>query len=241
MAASNPTVEPDMGVRGVLSTGVSLVTDDLRISALQFVGAIVSMIPILGSLLQLVVSGLAIQYADETLGNPDPESSIALRAVMAFLTGIVLAIVVFFGFLFIILPGIFLALKLSLSIPAVWLDDMGPIEALSESWSRTSGHLGTIFLVGLALFLASTVLLAPATFVFVPWESFDTVLAASQFFQQPLVVASPPLFVVVVLQAVTVGALGVAANTIMYRSFGDPLLDDVGADATDDVEAETQL
>ncbi|NHN41782.1 hypothetical protein G9C85_09080 [Halorubellus sp. JP-L1] len=238
MAASDPTVDPDMGVGAVLSTGVSLVTDDLRISALQLVGAIVSMIPILGSLLQLVVSGLAIQYADETLGNPDPESSLAVRAIMAFLTGIVLFIALFFGFLLFVIPGIFLSLKFSLAIPAVWLDDMGPIEALSESWARTSGHLGTIFLVGLVLFGLSTVLLAPTAYVFVPWESTDALLA---FSQEPLAVASPPLFAIVALQAATVGALGVAANTVMYRSFADPLVDDPGADATDEFETETEF
>lgn len=208
-----------MGVGGVLSTAVSVLTDDLRIAGLQLAGSFVSLIPIIGTLVQFVIGGLAIQFADETLGNPEPERSLLIRAVLALLTGIVVFIAVFVGLLALILPGIYLALRLALAVPAVWVGGMGPIDAIKDSWSRTDGHLLTIFGVNAVFLVVALVTLAPAFVVFVPLGSPE---AVQQFNQQPLILASPALFAVQTLYAVTVGAAIVATQAIMFRSFGEP-------------------
>jgi len=218
MTRNHPDVEPDMGVGGVLSTAVSLVTDDLRIAGLQLAGAFAALIPIVGSLVQFVLGGLAIQFADETLGNPDPERSLLVRAVLGLLTLIILVIVVTIGLIALILPGIYLALRLSLSLPAVWVGDMGPIDALKDSWSRADGHLLTILGVNLVFLLVGLVTLGPAFAVFAPFSSPE---AIQQFSQQPLILASPGLFAVQTLYAVTVGAAIIATQAIMFRSFGE--------------------
>lgn len=207
-----------MGVGGVLSTAVSVITDDFRIAGLQLVGAFVSLIPIVGSLIQFVIGGLAIQFADETLGNPDPEQSLLVRAILALITGIILVIVVAIGLIALIIPGIYLALRLSLALPAVWVGDMGPIDALKDSWSRAHGHLLTIFGVNAVFFVIALVTLAPAFAFFFPTGSPE---AIQQFSQQPLILASPGLFAVQTLYAVTVGAAIIATQAIMFRSFGE--------------------
>lgn len=217
MSRNHLNVEPDMGVGGVLSTAVSLVTDDFRIAGLQLAGAFAGLIPFVGVLIQFLFGGLALQFADESLGNPDPERSLLVRAVLALITFVILVIVVAIGLVALILPGIYLALRLSLALPAVWVGDMGPIDALKDSWSRASGHLLTILGVNLVFLLIAAVTLGPATATFVPLSSPE---ALQQFNQQPLILASPALFAVQTLYAVTVGAALIATQAIMFRSFG---------------------
>ncbi len=54
------------------------------------------------------------------------------------------------GLICLIVPGIFLMIAFSFSDFAVVEKDMGPIEALKESWRVTSGHRLHLFLFGLA-------------------------------------------------------------------------------------------
>ena len=64
---------------------------------------------------------------------------------------ILAAIVIFFGFLLIIVPGIIAALGLGM-VPFTVIDrGAGPIDALKESWRLTKGHKGQLALLGLAL------------------------------------------------------------------------------------------
>lgn len=58
---------------------------------------------------------------------------------------------VLFGMLFLIIPGVFLAIAWSLSLPAAVDRDLGPIEAMSESFRLTEGHRGSIFVLFLLL------------------------------------------------------------------------------------------
>jgi len=65
-----------------------------------------------------------------------------------FLMGIAVSI----GYVFLIVPGVILALGLSLTFFFVVDQNMGPIDALKASWETTTGHKGAIFLFGLAAF-----------------------------------------------------------------------------------------
>ena len=61
------------------------------------------------------------------------------------------AIIIFFGLLLLIVPGIIAALGLGM-VPFTVIDrGAGPIDALKESWRITKGHKGQLALLGLAL------------------------------------------------------------------------------------------
>jgi uncharacterized membrane protein len=61
------------------------------------------------------------------------------------------AIIIFFGLLLLIVPGIIAALGLGMVPFAVIDRGAGPIDALKESWRITKGHKGQLALLGLAL------------------------------------------------------------------------------------------
>jgi len=67
--------------------------------------------------------------------------------------GIVTALLVWVGFLLLVVPGIIIACGLAATIPAVVAERKGPIEALRRSWGLTRGYRGKIFLAGLVLLL----------------------------------------------------------------------------------------
>lgn len=69
---------------------------------------------------------------------------------LAFLgTAILKAILVGLGLVFFIVPGVILALGLSLSTYYVIDQGLGPVDALKASWETTTGHKGQIFVFGL--------------------------------------------------------------------------------------------
>jgi uncharacterized membrane protein len=83
-----------------------------------------------------------VQIAD--LWNPQP--------FWRFLgTELLVGIIVFFGFLLLVVPGIIAAVGLGFAPYLVIDRAKGPIEALKESWRITQGHKWQLFLFGLAL------------------------------------------------------------------------------------------
>ncbi len=66
-------------------------------------------------------------------------------------TSILSGIVVVLGLIALVVPGIFLAIKLSVAGPASVLDDKNPIEAMKASWDATTGSWWEIFAVFLVI------------------------------------------------------------------------------------------
>lgn len=219
MASTESTVGRNLGVNGILTQGLSAVTSDPRISVVQFLSSFISLLPLVGDVLSLALRGWGTEFADRTLGHGRPARSFGGRFVSAIGVSIVSTLAVVLGLLLFIFPGIYLALKFSLAIPAVWIGDQRALDAISESWSRTSGRLGTIFVVGLVLGAVMLLVLLPAFLAFVPFHSPE---AVQQMNQQPLYVASAPLFTVSIVLSVTIGAVGTACQAVMYRSFRTP-------------------
>lgn len=52
---------------------------------------------------------------------------------------------ILFGMIFLIIPGVFLLIKWSISIPCAVGDSDGVIASLRDSWHRTTGHFWPIF------------------------------------------------------------------------------------------------
>jgi uncharacterized membrane protein len=60
-------------------------------------------------------------------------------------------IIIFIGFLLLVVPGIIAAIGLGFAPYGVIDRGKGPVEALKDSWNITKGHKGQLFLFGLAL------------------------------------------------------------------------------------------
>jgi uncharacterized membrane protein len=92
-------------------------------------------------------------------------------------------VIVFLGFVFLIVPGIIFACKLAF-VPYLVTDKrMEATEAIRESWRMTTGHAGTIFLMGLLAIpvsLAGILLLGVGFIISLMWIglAFASIYAA---------------------------------------------------------------
>ncbi len=65
----------------------------------------------------------------------------------AILAGILFSVCVVAGFIFLVVPGVMLALAWSLIGPIIVAEDAGPTQAMSRSWDLTNGYKGKVFVV----------------------------------------------------------------------------------------------
>ncbi len=83
------------------------------------------------------------------------ESFLRVRSQLGMLLGLlilnVLAVVA--GFIFLIVPGVYIACRLLVSVPAALSENLGPTEALERSWSLTTDNAGRAFVI-LLLYVA---------------------------------------------------------------------------------------
>ncbi len=79
------------------------------------------------------------------------------KFVNYFLVTILVGVAVLIGFMLLIIPGVILSFKLSLAPYLVIDRDMGPINAIKESWRLTKGNIG--YLLSLAILLLGVNLL----------------------------------------------------------------------------------
>lgn len=81
-----------------------------------------------------------------------------LRFSTLLLMSLLFGLIVAAGMLFLILPGIYLAVCMSLAPALVVLEGLGPLQALNHSYRLTRGHRLTLLVVFSALFLLQVVL-----------------------------------------------------------------------------------
>lgn len=67
----------------------------------------------------------------------------------AVLAALLVTVIVIFGFILLIVPGIIFACKLAFTPYLVVDRKMEVIEAVKRSWNMTNGHAGKVFLIGL--------------------------------------------------------------------------------------------
>ncbi|QLC34852.1 hypothetical protein EFA46_011360 (plasmid) [Halarchaeum sp. CBA1220] len=111
------------------------------------------------NLVSAAVLGAAIVVAAGALGlDTDVQNSLGVRLLLAVIAAIVAGVAIIIGFVFLVLPGVYLAVRLRLVVAAVVLEDCGPLEALGRSLELTAGEGWTV----LGVWLATTLLNAVA-------------------------------------------------------------------------------
>jgi Membrane domain of glycerophosphoryl diester phosphodiesterase len=126
---------------------------------------------LVASVIQFAAASLAIAACFKTIGaaylGERADAGESLRyAVGRFLplivAYIVLVFIIAFGFILLIIPGIWIAVKLSMTFPAVVFERKGPFGGIGRSWGLTSGNwwrvFGTLVVVFLITFVMQLVL-----------------------------------------------------------------------------------
>jgi hypothetical protein len=83
--------------------------------------------------------------------------------VVALVVSIVVSVAVTIGFVFVLVPGIFLAVSLVFAVPLVAIEDAGVVEALKGSWSLARGNRIRLFLLGVVVFVLGLLVSVPFT------------------------------------------------------------------------------
>ena len=114
---------------------------------------------IVGTLLGMVVTmgimRMCLRFVDDDRGElVDLFATFPLLINYVFAT-IVVGIIVTIGMLFFVIPGIFLGIRLQMYAWAIVDKQIGPIEALSQSWEMTRGSAWNLFLLSLLLGLVN--------------------------------------------------------------------------------------
>jgi uncharacterized membrane protein len=94
------------------------------------------------------------------------------RKLLTYLgAGIIYGVIVCIGCVFLILPGIYLALRLQYYMALIVEEDAGVIESLKKSWEITEGHMGfliLLFLANIGIIFLGILLLFLGLFVAMP-------------------------------------------------------------------------
>ncbi|WP_324757163.1 hypothetical protein [Haloarcula montana] len=129
--------------------------------SLPVVAALSLGLAVLSEALRIVT--IRVIASDERTTIPDTATrNIGMATVTAFLLGLVVNIAIGIGLVFLILPGVFLAVSFYFVRPAIALEDKG-IDALSRSWELATGNRLDLFLLLVLVWFISLLASIPAT------------------------------------------------------------------------------
>jgi hypothetical protein len=152
---------------GTLVT-IALITGGIPLVISLFIeqagGAMVATGPwLLNALLSLMLgalgTGASTYVVSQSYLGEETHAGAALGRMVPYLGRIILlsiltTILVFFGFMLLLIPGFIVACGLALSMPALVVEGIpGPAGALQRSWTLTRGYRGKVFLAMLVTFL----------------------------------------------------------------------------------------
>jgi len=140
------------------------------IAALVIVAFVGFIVAILGH--SLCNAALIRSVSESYLGG-DVTVGQAYRTVLPRLVSIIVAAflvgaVTMVGLLLCVVPGVFLMLWLCLTITAIIVEDVGPLQGMSRSKQLVSGNLGKVFVLGLLVMLISWAVGIAAQFLGAP-------------------------------------------------------------------------
>lgn len=194
------------------------------VNALGELGVLAGLFSILGLFVMLYVDGLTHLVArDEGVGDDVDLSSASSTVVDQFLSLIgifvIYAVAVTIGLILLIIPGIYLALRLSLAFPACVIDRRDTFESIDASWDAAGGNL--LKLLGITV-LAAVVFLAAAAVTALFTGLGEGFLGAT-------------IVVSAVLTAI-IGPIVELAYARVYLENRDQAIDEDGREATGDDE-----
>jgi hypothetical protein len=124
-------------INGVIHDSSSAAVPTVAILLLGFLSAIL-VVGALSRLLGEAYSGLPVSW-QESLGYASSQLLPLVALAVVEVAGVVVGLAMF------VLPAIFLAVAWSASVPALMLERVGPIRAISRSWSLVQGHWWIVF------------------------------------------------------------------------------------------------
>lgn len=154
--AREAAVRRGPGALRVLADGVGAVLLAPSAVAVVLLAAVVSVPvhelvePVVSAVGGVLAVALAARGVDEA---PARETSLFVRAVLGLVAVLLAAAPVALGLLALVVPGVYVALRLFLVIPAVVVGERGPVDALYASWELTDGMVLTLLGVYVALFV----------------------------------------------------------------------------------------
>jgi uncharacterized membrane protein len=92
----------------------------------------------------------------------------------AVLAALLVAIIIFIGFILLIIPGIIFACKLAFTPYLIVDRKMEVMEAIKSSWNMTNGHAWKVFLIGLLaipIFIAGLICFGVGVIISIMWVS----------------------------------------------------------------------
>jgi hypothetical protein len=132
------------------TSGASFDPAEARVAAAPFVSPTYWALAIAGLLVTGLFEGAFLSLADDALRAEQPTAGRALargmaRAVPVVVTFLLVLLIATVGFAFLVVPGIYLGLRLYPAVATATLEGVGPAEALGRAWRRTRGAAGRAF------------------------------------------------------------------------------------------------
>jgi uncharacterized membrane protein len=116
-----------------------------------------------------------IKNCFQTLDGEEPQFSaygqMSRKIFTFFVAGIVFGLIITIGLVLLIIPGIYLALRLQFYLAAIVSEDAGIIDSLKRSWEITKGEeleLLVLYLIEFLLVIAGTIALFIGIFITIP-------------------------------------------------------------------------
>jgi Membrane domain of glycerophosphoryl diester phosphodiesterase len=174
-------------------------------------GALLLMLVLVGIAQAATVSAVSELFLGRqtTVGESYARAKDKILRVLAIM--IMTALAAGVGFLLLIFPGIYLACRLALSVPASVVEQQSPAPSMARSMELSKGHAGQIFL----LLLLVTVLTYVVTAILqLPAMVFSVSAALAK--QQPSLAVSAYSYVAQFVSQVIVGPVGTISTVLMY-------------------------
>jgi hypothetical protein len=180
---------------------------------------LVAVLAFVAEAVRIVAVRTLVSDETETVRDEFVSRNLLSATLNGFVGGVVVLILVAVGLVFLVVPGVYLAIAFFFVRQEIAVEDRNFVEALSASWERTSGHRLRLFGLALVVFLVGVVATAVGGVV--------------GFVGVPLLTT----LVTVLLGALTV-VFGVAVTCRAYVQLSDA--DDAERDVDADADEESE-